>query len=505
MNQTTFMNDIFAANLFHFDETLALQTMTANMDQDMFSAPPTHMPLEMMANQEVLLSSILNPSMDDQHHHQHQQPMMMPTAAPIIPAMLAPQQQAPITNNNNNNDTMTNNNNTMPNKKPIIKSRDWKVISCCPESQSLLNEQTVKISIKTRDDKQANFNVPDKLYSSLRYVLSQKLESAFLANKQTVLMSKIQIVNPQTQEEIRKKNNEYVIDKGNTMVELKYNADSKCYECTEKIKFLDNSYRHNDIKFAFKVSFYDASQPAFLTKSPVLELLSAPFHVRARRPPKNKREEEEEEMLSDSAPSTSSPSPVPAMNTMVQASQPMPSTTTTATTAATTSTTTSTCSTASPAKIVKKEKRKADEVCEPNEDSKKKVKLMLKPLQTPTLPPVLPPVVEQPSPNSSKKIMSLLEKLALSINALPENERDMALELARNKLGSIETLKQPVPFDAFATAAAATATSMSAATPAASSSTMTETTSSTTTTAAAHELDLNVYSTEEFLSFEKFI
>ena len=97
---------------------------------------------------------------------------------------------------------------------------------------------------------------------------------------------------------------------------------------------------------------------------------------------------------------------------------------------------------------------------------------MLKPLQT-TMPQVLSPVVAQPSPNSSKKILNLLEKLAFSINSLPEEEKDLALELARTKLGTIESLKQPVPLDAF-----------------------------TACPSSASELDC---SPEEFLSFEKFI
>lgn len=399
-NMPTSFTDIFSGNnIFSFDDmnAAALQAMT--MDQDMFNAPSSHMSLDMETNQEVLLSSILSPPMDDSVFN----------PACFSSAMMSP--LSPIK------------------KKSPVRSRDWKVISCTEDLQCLLTEDTVKIAIKTRDDKQANFNVPDKLYSSLRYVLSQKLDSAFLANKQTVLMSKIQIVNPQTQEEIRKKNNEYVIDKGNTMVELKYNADTKCYECTEKIKFLDNSYRHNDIKFAFRVSFYDASQPAFLTKSPILELLSAPFHVRARRPPKNKRDEEEEEEEEEESiePSTSSV----------------------------------------PVKLSKK--RKSEDMPE-GEDTKKRVKLMLKPLQTSH--PLLPLSIAQPSPNSSKRILNLLEKLAFSINSLPDSEKDTALELARKKLGNIETLKQPVPLDALS---------------------------------CGSDSDLTAYSTEEFLSFEKFI
>jgi len=324
--------------------------------------------LSMDGQQEVLLSNILSPPMEEDSTSLPSSPV-----SPKIPTTPTTRKKSNVSQ----------------------RVREWKLVSCSEDLKHLFNEDTVKIAIKTRDDKQANCYVPDKLYSSLRYVLSQKLDSSFLSNKQTVLMSKIQIVNPQSQEEIRKKNNEYVIDKGNTMVELKFNADTKCYECTEKIKFLDNSYRHNDIKFAFKVSFYDASQPAFLTKSPILELLSAPFHVRARRPPKNKRDEDDE---------VDSPS---TKQTLQHAA--------------------------------KKRKSEEDVVAEDN----KKTKLTIKKPDTSV------DNGSMPSPTSSKRILNLLEKLAFSINSLPEHEKDSALELARKKLGAIETLKKPIPFDLF--------------------------------------------------------
>jgi hypothetical protein len=381
MNSTTTnsmpnLTELFSGNMFTFDD----------VNSPMFTQ---HM--EMMAQfqqqhdapqQEVLLSSIMNPMDDDDE---------TPLEAPSTPS--TPK---------------------LPTKLSSTTTRDWRIIHCAQDLQDILHDDAVKIAVKTRDDKTAHYQVPDKLYSSLRYVLSQKLDADLLQNKQTVLMSKIQVVNPQTHEEIRKKNNEYVIDKGNTMVELKYNPDSKCYECTEKIKFLDNSYRHNDIKFAFKISFYDASQPAFLTHSPIIELLSAPFHVRARRPPKAKRDDEEV-------------TPVAPVKTSLKKTKK-------ATTASA---------------VIKK--RKIDEVSSSDEaeEVKKKAKTTKSSpviATTPVTPSVQPSPVT-PSFSSSKKIISLLDKLALAINALPEQERSQAYAIARTRLEPIESLRQPIPMD----------------------------------------------------------
>lgn len=379
----TSFTDLFSGNsIFQFEEMnpSAFQYIgnntTTTDSNPLFNAA---VQLSMDGQQEVLLSNILSPPMEGEEEDSTSLP-----GSPVSPGIPSASTTTSTTRKKTN---------------VSQRVREWKLVSCSEDLKHLFNEDTVKIAIKTRDDKQANYYVPDKLYSSLRYVLTQKLDSSFLSNKQTVLMSKIQIVNPQSQEEIRKKNNEYVIDKGNTMVELKFNADTKCYECTEKIKFLDNSYRHNDIKFAFKVSFYDASQPAFLTKSPILELLSAPFHVRARRPPKNKRDEDDE---------VESP----------LTKQPLHHT------------------------VKKTLKRNLGEDIVVAEDNKK-AKLTIK------KPDVSVDNDSMPSPTSSKRILSLLEKLAFSINSLPEHEKDSALELARKKLGTIETLKKPIPFDLF--------------------------------------------------------
>lgn len=386
-NMPTSFTDIFSGNaMFSFDDINAAAFQAMSVDHhDIFSAPSHEIPMDCQ-QQEVLLSSILAPPPMDETEEEEEE-----DRAQEVDQLLSCDFSS-----------------SEDSKKSTCRTREWKLIHCAEDLKHALHEDTVKIAIKTRDDKQANYHVPDKLYSSLRYVLSQKLDSSFLANKQTVLMSKIQIVNPQTQEEIRKKNNEYVIDKGNTMVELKYNADTKCYECTEKIKFLDNSYRHNDIKFAFKVSFYDASQPAFLTKSPILELLSAAFHVRARRPPKNKRDEEDEK-LSSPVQSASATSGLKNKNS---------------------------------------KKRKLDAIDDEVEDVRKKTKLSIK---TPSPSPQI--TVAQPSPTSSKRIMGMLGKLAFYINTLPETERTPAFDLAKRGLGTFEFLRQPIPLEAFPMAA----------------------------------------------------
>lgn len=372
--------------MFTFDDVNSPVFQQHMLNEEMFNA--------MQENQEVLLSSIMNPTQQDE----------LTTT--------------PTTRTKKSSCSMPS------------ASRDWKIVNTSQDIQSIVNEDTVKIAIKTRDDKAGNIQVPDKLYSSLRYVLSQRLDASVLQNKQAVLMSKIQVVNPATQEEIRKKNNEYVIDKGNTMVELKYNADTKCYECTEKIKFLDNSYRHNDIKFAFKVSFYDASQPAFLTRSPILEVLSAPFHVRARRPPKSKRDEE------DTTPSTKSD------------------------------------------KKVNKKRKFVD--MEPSSSSDEVEEVVKKPKLS-----ALKSNGMIPSPPSTKRIISLMDNLLLEIYSLPESERESALEAARKKLNTCESLKQPIPVDLI--------------------SSMTSFPISSALNPSSNDVDLNTYSGDDLLSFEKFL
>src|SRR5690606_2078454 len=117
--------------------------------------------------------------------------------------------------------------------------------------------------------------VPEKLYSSHKYVV-EHIVCGSIAKDYPLLVAKIQVLNPRTNEEILK--NKKPILKGSPEAALTFQTEG--LEGKMKIQFTDVSYHHEKGYFYFKISYFD---PKDLTQS-LFELVSPPFRVYARKP-----------------------------------------------------------------------------------------------------------------------------------------------------------------------------------------------------------------------------
>jgi len=162
-------------------------------------------------------------------------------------------------------------------------SRKWKILYSSTKVLAEYNEDTpaiASIDVRTRNDSSTG-QVPERLYSSLKYEVTQEIPSHIFVQNSAVMMSKIQVVNPYNYEEEILKNNGKSIVKGTCeFIPLTLNNSFSVLFCKTKIQFTDVSYHHEKKYFALKVSYYD---PNNLNEA-IFVQMSAPFQVFARRP-----------------------------------------------------------------------------------------------------------------------------------------------------------------------------------------------------------------------------
>ena len=161
--------------------------------------------------------------------------------------------------------------------------RKWKVLLSSSKVLFDMDQQPFSASIEVRTRNETSpYSVPEKLYSSLKYELTQELPAHCLGTNISVLMSKIQAVNPyNTNEEILKPNSKPILMGTQDFIPLTLSQGS--FYSKNKIQFTDVSYHHEKKYFAFKVSYYEPTN----LEEPLLVQLSSPFQVFARRPRKN--------------------------------------------------------------------------------------------------------------------------------------------------------------------------------------------------------------------------
>eukprot|EP01080_Neovahlkampfia_damariscottae_P006337 gene6337-10344_t len=161
--------------------------------------------------------------------------------------------------------------------------RKWKVLLSGSKVLFDMDQQPFSASIEVRTRNETSpYSVPEKLYSSLKYELTQELPAHCLGTNISVLMSKIQAVNPyNTNEEILKPNSKPILMGTQDFIPLTLSQGS--FYSKNKIQFTDVSYHHEKKYFAFKVSYFEPTN----LEEPLLVQLSSPFQVFARRPRKN--------------------------------------------------------------------------------------------------------------------------------------------------------------------------------------------------------------------------
>lgn len=169
------------------------------------------------------------------------------------------------------------------NYSPTNNSRKWKILYSSPKVLLDYNEETpaiASIDVRTRNDSTTG-QVPERLYSSLKYEVTQEISSHIFGQNTAVMMSKIQVVNPYNfEEEILKTNGKSIVKGTSDYIPLTLNNSLSALFCKTKIQFTDVSYHHEKKYFALKVSFYDPNN----LNDAIFVQMSAPFQVFARRP-----------------------------------------------------------------------------------------------------------------------------------------------------------------------------------------------------------------------------
>jgi len=162
-------------------------------------------------------------------------------------------------------------------------NRKWRILYSNPKIMSDYNEETPAISaieVRTRNDTTTG-TVPERLYSSLKYEVTQEINAQIFGQNTAVLMSKLQVVNPYNfEEEILKTNGKSIVKGTSELVPLTLNGSATSLFSKTKVQFTDVSYHHEKKYFALKVSYFD---PNNLSEA-IFVQMSAPFQVFARRP-----------------------------------------------------------------------------------------------------------------------------------------------------------------------------------------------------------------------------
>jgi hypothetical protein len=216
-----------------------------------------------------------------------------PQQQPVTPQKHVKSEKSPLTPYTSSSSTSSVNSPSTPNsaskQSPAFFSgsnRLWKITDVNPELQSYLGDEKfdVKITMKIRGEEACQY-VPDKLYSSHKYVLHQELEVGHrMRSKYPLLVSKIKVIHPVTKEEItNSKTPSKEIVKGDLETALTlHNAKSGAHllQGQMKVQFTDVSYHHDKGVFAMVLRYFD---PTNLDN--ILFAVSSPeFKVYARKP-----------------------------------------------------------------------------------------------------------------------------------------------------------------------------------------------------------------------------
>eukprot|EP01080_Neovahlkampfia_damariscottae_P007881 gene7881-12350_t len=160
------------------------------------------------------------------------------------------------------------------NDAKVIGKRLWNIVYV---DEQLKNDNiSVEVTSKTRCE-EPNFEVPETLYSSLKYEINQKVYSNQCKEEQFVL-SRIQIVDASTGVILSKSM------KGVTECSLT-KTDIKSFQGVLKCQFADLAHYNKKTDLCWEINYH---LPSDIQKS-VLRVRSAPFKVFARKPTIKKR------------------------------------------------------------------------------------------------------------------------------------------------------------------------------------------------------------------------
>jgi hypothetical protein len=196
---------------------------------------------------------------------------------------------------------------TPPSLVNICRQRNWNIKNL--KGEKFEKDLKVEITLKIRGEEASSF-VPEKLYSSHKYIVEHKVKGNISLDF-PLLVSKIQVVHPNTNEEILKKDKTSILIGSFDTALTKKKEDF--LEGKMRIQFGDVSYHHDKGYFAFLISYFD---PSNLLES-IFTLKSPAFRVYARKPsisretlqpekPKETKKRKKKEVVpEDSSPKTS--------------------------------------------------------------------------------------------------------------------------------------------------------------------------------------------------------
>jgi len=147
--------------------------------------------------------------------------------------------------------------------------------SCKLEGSDL----NIQISMKIRGEEPKNF-VPDKLYSSHKYVIQHTITGSLVSREYPLLVSKIFVVDPSKPEEEILKNGKVIIKGSSEAAITRTNDNGHMLQGSMKVQFTDVSYHHEKKYFAFKMCYFDPSK----LDTPLFILVSPSFRTYARKP-----------------------------------------------------------------------------------------------------------------------------------------------------------------------------------------------------------------------------
>ncbi|KAL0489398.1 serine/threonine-protein kinase [Acrasis kona] len=213
-----------------------------------------------------------------------------PQAVPMVPQMLpnattAASRKA-IKNNSNTSFTEEQPQDTTPMNILYPSHRFWKLEFATEQAKQEVDGDAIEMSItmKIRGEEASQY-VPERLYSSHKYVIQHEVSGELLVQKYPLIVAKLQIIDPVSRQKIvnsSKGPKKEDVVKGTPEAALTHEGALHPNSITGsmRIQFTDVSYRHEKGHFAMLISYYN---PASL-QEPLFNLMSPAFKVFARKP-----------------------------------------------------------------------------------------------------------------------------------------------------------------------------------------------------------------------------
>ncbi|KAL9655073.1 hypothetical protein ABK040_008855 [Willaertia magna] len=171
-----------------------------------------------------------------------------------------------------------------PNQHSRIWILEYPIESLPLVQQGLFSDVQVRVTMKIRGE-EAKYFVPEKLYSSHKYVILHEITGETLLKNFPLIVSKIHVINPMSREELRNSKNSNKLCLQGTMEtaltkSTKSTHNEDMIKGQMKIQFTDVSYHHEKGAFGFLIHYFN---PSNLDK-PIFSLVSPAFRVYARKP-----------------------------------------------------------------------------------------------------------------------------------------------------------------------------------------------------------------------------